>query len=397
MLRSKSKKRTFKAFIIMALLNSCLSGISHGASTDSDSLWNRMGKEPADLKGHWSEKVFHWAVVSHIIEGYPDGTFRPDQQVTEAEFLKILYRSFGAALPVIEGEDWTNGPYRLASMWNHPAVGADLKEARQQPISRIKAAEIISSARGVNYEGANAVRYLMISNLVKGKTTSDVEGFAGNDLLTRAETVQWIRTLKLKGMWNIEKRSNEPSDPSMLGSISATSSQDFPDFMLMPGGEEDFNLTDEKTGVSFARATSKDSFNKQYGTPEAEPFSIRGFARYGDLSIHYDANGQMDAWTISVDETNDKKIPFRTYRGIKINESSLFDVLQAYGTAGYGYDDDRIANYFYEKKDGHILPRYSRFNVEDPDQAFVISFVFDEKTLKVRHIYISTYAYAFRS
>lgn len=352
-----------------------------------------MGRDPADLKDHWSEKVFQWAVGRHIIDGYPDGTFRPDQEVTEAEFLKMLYRSFGAALPEIEGVDWTDGPYRLASMWNHPAAGADRKQARHEPVARVKAAEIISSARGVNYEGADAVRYLLINHLAHGKTAADVEGFAGNDLLTRAETVQWIRTLKLKGMLKIEKRPKEPSDPGILNKMSVSSTQELPDFMVMPGGEEDFSLVDDKTGISFARATSKDSFDKQYGTPET--ISVGSFQRYGDLAIHYDANGQMEAWKISVNETSDKDISFRTYKGIKVNESSLFDVLQAYGTAGYGYDGDQFATYFYEKKDGRIQPRFSRFDVEDPDQAFVISFIFDEKTLKVRYIFVSSYAYAY--
>lgn len=49
-----------------------------------------MGKP--DYTGHWSEKTMEKAIKAGIIEGYEDGTYRPDQAVTRAELVTILDR-----------------------------------------------------------------------------------------------------------------------------------------------------------------------------------------------------------------------------------------------------------------------------------------------------------------
>jgi hypothetical protein len=48
----------------------------------------------SDYKGHWAEKqIGHW-VEKGFINGYEDGTFRPDQSVTRGEFVKLVNHSF---------------------------------------------------------------------------------------------------------------------------------------------------------------------------------------------------------------------------------------------------------------------------------------------------------------
>jgi len=45
---------------------------------------------PSDLEGHWAESSIRSLVQLEILNGYPDGTFRPDQSITRAELAKIL-------------------------------------------------------------------------------------------------------------------------------------------------------------------------------------------------------------------------------------------------------------------------------------------------------------------
>lgn len=45
---------------------------------------------PNDLKGHWSEREVYTLITEDIISGYPDGTFRPDDSISRAEFCKIV-------------------------------------------------------------------------------------------------------------------------------------------------------------------------------------------------------------------------------------------------------------------------------------------------------------------
>lgn len=44
----------------------------------------------SDLDGHWAEEEIRGAAASGWVDGYPDGSFRPDRTITRAEFTKIL-------------------------------------------------------------------------------------------------------------------------------------------------------------------------------------------------------------------------------------------------------------------------------------------------------------------
>ena len=39
-----------------------------------------------------------WMSENGVIQGYPDGTFKPDQCVNRAEFLKMMYLTFFSAM-----------------------------------------------------------------------------------------------------------------------------------------------------------------------------------------------------------------------------------------------------------------------------------------------------------
>ncbi len=46
--------------------------------------------EPNDIVNHWAEMDIRPALKSGIIKGYADGTFKPNQSVTRAEFIVML-------------------------------------------------------------------------------------------------------------------------------------------------------------------------------------------------------------------------------------------------------------------------------------------------------------------
>lgn len=51
----------------------------------------------SDLDGHWSEEVFARWVEEGWINGYPDGTYKPDKPVKRAEFAAMINRAFKLA------------------------------------------------------------------------------------------------------------------------------------------------------------------------------------------------------------------------------------------------------------------------------------------------------------
>jgi hypothetical protein len=50
--------------------------------------------QASDVAGNWAEPFIRVLVEKDIIKGYPDGTFRPDQPITRAEFAALLNKAF---------------------------------------------------------------------------------------------------------------------------------------------------------------------------------------------------------------------------------------------------------------------------------------------------------------
>lgn len=48
-----------------------------------------------DIAGHWARQAIMDAVADGFVNGYPDETFKPDNDITRAEFLKMIMASLG--------------------------------------------------------------------------------------------------------------------------------------------------------------------------------------------------------------------------------------------------------------------------------------------------------------
>ncbi|WP_148092069.1 S-layer homology domain-containing protein, partial [Paenibacillus sp. 598K] len=80
-----------------------------------------------DLAGHWAQREVMAAASLGIIQGYPDGTFRPGRQVSRAELATILHR-------VILGRDVSPPapPATFADIETIPAWALDAAQAARQ-------------------------------------------------------------------------------------------------------------------------------------------------------------------------------------------------------------------------------------------------------------------------
>lgn len=60
-----------------------------------------------DVKdGKWYSEAVEWAAEKGVVEGYPDGSFRPNAPVTREETLTILERYYSANVPEGEGSEY---------------------------------------------------------------------------------------------------------------------------------------------------------------------------------------------------------------------------------------------------------------------------------------------------
>lgn len=148
---------------------------------------------------HWAQTVIEWAIEHNIVTGYPDGTFRPSNAVTEAEFLSMFVRTYETIESAAANAHWAEPVYQFAASKQWPVEGIKDAAARNKAITRVAVAEIIAAADGQNHRGDKAIQYLLTKEYSKGKTAATVSGYKGNDTLNRAEAVQFIWNLVHKG------------------------------------------------------------------------------------------------------------------------------------------------------------------------------------------------------
>ena len=74
------------------------------ASTSGD-IGNETNCFP-DVHSEWFAKYICYAKDHNIVQGYPDGTFKPGQYVTIAESLKMGLESFSEAIDHVGGDAW---------------------------------------------------------------------------------------------------------------------------------------------------------------------------------------------------------------------------------------------------------------------------------------------------
>lgn len=207
----------------------------------------------SDTGEHWSNETLMWAKEHGIASGYPDGSFHPNAEVTEAEFSAMLYRALNGEESSTNGAHWAEGYYELAAQMNYPLQGRDSKEARDEPISRTEAAEIIAWANGEGKYGDEAINYILEQGYSEGKTSATLEGYVGTDSLTRAESVQFIKNILDAGM-------------SSLTPLPSSTESDY--------NSDEFTIN----GISVGDTVEK--VLEQFGPPQRKDTSKYGFTWY---------------------------------------------------------------------------------------------------------------------
>ncbi|PAF31152.1 S-layer homology domain-containing protein [Paenibacillus sp. 7516] len=189
--------------------------------------------ELKDISSHWAKDAILWAVQQDMVSGYDDGTFKPNHQVTEAEFLSMLFKLYSGSNIIkqidaargqaIKGSLWSDRYYAYAASFN---LGLDASQnnpkLRNHVLTRSEVAQIVAGLGGKNYASDDeAIQYLLNMGYSSGKTAPTVEGYEGETSLTRAEAVVFLQNLKNKGLelWSRPQKITEASENEKNGGL----------------------------------------------------------------------------------------------------------------------------------------------------------------------------------
>ncbi|WP_157833476.1 S-layer homology domain-containing protein [Desulfotruncus alcoholivorax] len=191
----------------------------------------RRQKGFTDISGHWAETDIRRMVSRGMINGYPDGTFRPDNSVTRGEFAVLLSRllgpgSPGANLPYRDAAsipDWARNAVTMAYS-RGLAVGYEDNTFRPQArITREEAAALLARAYGMleglpqnprkepDYADWDKVSSWARKSVSMSRSLGLLSGKPGNlfapgSYITRAETVAALNRL----LDSVTSIANEP-------------------------------------------------------------------------------------------------------------------------------------------------------------------------------------------
>ncbi|KHE71495.1 S-layer homology domain-containing protein [Halobacillus sp. BBL2006] len=119
----------------------------------------RAAEQFEDTQGHWAIEEINYLVEKEIVNGYPDGTFQPNDPITRAEASKVIISELGIDLDSISkdqsfpdvGEHWAKDYINAASS---EGIINGYKDGTFEPNAHLKRSELAAILiRAYNLEG----------------------------------------------------------------------------------------------------------------------------------------------------------------------------------------------------------------------------------------------------
>ncbi len=168
-----------------------------------------------DIEGHWAEANINKLVASGAISGYPDGSFKPDNKITRAEFIKMLVEAL--KLQVKAGKvfadtdtHWakdyisTANANGIVAGYNDTTFGPnDLITREQMAVIVVNTAKLKATTEGNSFTDEALISHWAKSAVATAKKNAVILGYPDLSFkplanATRAEAVTVImKTLEL--------------------------------------------------------------------------------------------------------------------------------------------------------------------------------------------------------
>lgn len=154
---------------------------------------NVNASEIKDIENHWAKESIEAEIKNGVIDGYKDNTFKPEKEITIAEYLKMVIKS-GKYILVKEGASlWPD--YYISTAKSNGLVLEDEFEDYNKKITRNEIARITA-------------RYINVNNIEKGKNIfDDLDSEYKSDILrlVKLGVINGYANSKYKGEKNVTR------------------------------------------------------------------------------------------------------------------------------------------------------------------------------------------------
>ncbi|PKM76819.1 MAG: hypothetical protein CVU90_10355 [Firmicutes bacterium HGW-Firmicutes-15] len=162
-----------------------------------------------DIAGHWAEANINKLVAMGGVSGYSDGSFKPDENISRAEFVTVLVKAF--KLETKSGkvfEDTMNSwakdyiatatAYGITNGYNDQIFGAnDLITREQMVVMVVKAAKLVPEAGAITFADSASISPWAQEAIATSIKKGIIKGFSDNTVrpgknATRGEAITVI-------------------------------------------------------------------------------------------------------------------------------------------------------------------------------------------------------------
>ncbi len=182
----------------------------------------------SDIEGHWASKEISSWVEQGLVKGYPNGTFRPDNSITRAEFAALVNRTFefeemaAISFSDVNQTDWY---YVEIAKANRAGYLVGYKDGTVRPkayVTRQEVATMIARLKSLEEDASEASSFAdsasipewskgFIGAVVKAKYMKGYPNgyFRPAENITRAESVVALNNLLAVEIESISEQSIE--------------------------------------------------------------------------------------------------------------------------------------------------------------------------------------------
>jgi hypothetical protein len=153
---------------------------------------------PDVSSNYWGAEAIQWAYDRKIVDGYPNGSFKPEQMVSQSEFVAMLIRAYKPSDFTMNEDtswDWPYQQYAYENGWIKLGWTIGDPPLHSEVMTRGEVAKILTNVSGRNYNLKDSIQFLLDSGLSQGKEGRSIRGYHKDDTLTRAEAVTFIQNL----------------------------------------------------------------------------------------------------------------------------------------------------------------------------------------------------------
>jgi len=162
-----------------------------------------VSKFPDVASNHWAVGYIGWAAGKEIVNGYEDGTFRPDNAVTYQEAVKMIMCALGFG-PIAESDSYGGYPYGYLSLAGTYGVTDGLSANPTAAAPRSLVALLVENALDAPIVGKGYTAYGESYIIYDGKKAADYE--------QRTILSQYFDVIKVRA----EVVANYRSNPELL-------------------------------------------------------------------------------------------------------------------------------------------------------------------------------------